>query len=1069
VPAGVPTVDAEGSVDLRTKAVAARAHVVAADLAYDALAVRSATVVASSSGTLDRPVVDVGVHAGGVVAGRRRAELVEMRGRIETGTVTTIRDAHVDVIEGGCSVSLFARRVQIGGPRIVVDGAVVTGLGERLLADFSRDENELRLMVEAPSIDLARVASLAGAKAAVKSGHASFHGDVTLRRSGGTGELRARIHSLSTAKVEAASLDLRARLAVTQDGTSLTVGATGDLGGADRFEIAAENVVVGGSPIEAASWRHAYGRARFRANLAAAKLWALLPKVLLPIGDVTGQLFVAGALGRESPNAAPEVRVHAQTRDLAVAGARRGVGASLDVQVDPTSGFSEVAFDAFDRHGVLLSADAKGEVPYARIIAARADARALLESAPFRARLVIPRRALGDLAQLFGPNALPGTLAGTLDAEIEVAGTALHPQATLAARARDVRAPSMPANLASDASVTLRYDGERAELVATSWTGDHLVLDANALLDLRARDFVGATSDRPGAWVASGRMKLASFPMEMLEAVSEVRVRGHLSGEVVVDGLHENARVDAHAILNDVAIDGEPSGTLEIGVVAADEKLTATARIQQPDGFAELEADAGVAWGASLVPAVDRRSGVRAHLRAKGFHAATLLPLLRSQLNALDGRLDADAALTIAPGAEKPAVEGKIVLRDGTLQAAAFRDEYRRARATATFLPDGKIRIDDVYMSGGGGELTADGVVELRGMALESLVANVHVPKDKGLELAPQGQVVGTVSGDVKVQASHAADDKTLKVVVDVPTLNAVLPRRIRSGAQELSRNEKIQVGIFHGRDNLVKVALDQRDVKPPKTEERATTAIDVDLRLSDVTIAQGNLLRIVLKGNPHITVSDKVHVTGQVEVAQGRLEIQGKKFEIEKGTITFNPQDASNPTVIATAEWTADDGSRVYADFAGPVKSGKLTLRSDPPRPRNEVLTLILFGTADGANAVPPPGNRGADGSTKAAVGIGGAFAARGLTKAMDDLTGIQATAKVDTTRSENPAPEIEVQLARRLSIAFAHVLGTPPLSEPDKNLATIFWRVGGNWSVAATVGDAGRVQTDAVWQRRY
>jgi hypothetical protein len=104
-----------------------------------------------------------------------------------------------------------------------------------------------------------------------------------------------------------------------------------------------------------------------------------------------------------------------------------------------------------------------------------------------------------------------------------------------------------------------------------------------------------------------------------------------------------------------------------------------------------------------------------------------------------------------------------------------------------------------------------------------------------------------------------------------------------------------------------------------------------------------------------------------------------------------------------------------------------------------------------------------------RAATTLGGGFAAQGLTEALDDLTGLQATARIDTTRSRNPAPQIEVQLARRLSIAFEHILGTPPLSEPDTNLAIVDWRFHTNWSLETTVGDKGRIQTDAIWTKRY
>jgi translocation and assembly module TamB len=224
------------------------------------------------------------------------------------------------------------------------------------------------------------------------------------------------------------------------------------------------------------------------------------------------------------------------------------------------------------------------------------------------------------------------------------------------------------------------------------------------------------------------------------------------------------------------------------------------------------------------------------------------------------------------------------------------------------------------------------------------------------------------------------------------------------------------------------------------------------------------------LSGAPHIKITNTTEVSGQIQVVEGRVDVQGKTFEIEQGgTITFQPHDTSNPIVNAKAGWEAEDGTHVYAAFVGPVKTGKVTLSSDPARPRNEILAVILFGTADGAQGAPKS-QASTGGSTRAATSaVGGLGVTQGLTEAMDDLTGLQATAKIDTSRSANPAPELEVQIARRVSLAFEHVLGTPPISEPDTNLATVDWRFRANWSLKTTFGDRGLLETDAVWQKRY
>jgi translocation and assembly module TamB len=334
-----------------------------------------------------------------------------------------------------------------------------------------------------------------------------------------------------------------------------------------------------------------------------------------------------------------------------------------------------------------------------------------------------------------------------------------------------------------------------------------------------------------------------------------------------------------------------------------------------------------------------------------------------------------------------------------------------------------------------------------------------------------QGQPYGNVSGDIKVAARSNEDGKRIDVAVSVPTMSVTLPQKLKSGVQQLAEHDaEIRIGTFRDAKTFATLPLDKEDTEPPPAEkEPAATTMLVNVNLGDITIVQGNQARVVLTGNPHIKIDNRTEVTGQVSVKEGKVDVQGKQFHIEKATVTFQPDDASNPIVVATAAWTAEDGSKIYADFVGPVKTGRVNLRSDPPRPKNEILAIILFGTADGANAAPPPPGRAPDGTTKAATSIGGGYAAQGLTEAMDDLTGIQATARIDTTRSTNPAPEIEIQIARRLSLAFEHILGTPPISEPDTNLAIVDWRFRKNWSLETTLGDRGKVQVDGVWTKRY
>jgi translocation and assembly module TamB len=256
---------------------------------------------------------------------------------------------------------------------------------------------------------------------------------------------------------------------------------------------------------------------------------------------------------------------------------------------------------------------------------------------------------------------------------------------------------------------------------------------------------------------------------------------------------------------------------------------------------------------------------------------------------------------------------------------------------------------------------------------------------------------------------------------------------------------------------------------KPVVESADKAEPVRVTLNLNNIEVRRGTALRARLDGQLSVKAAQSNEVTGQIRLSKGSLDVEGKRFEIERGVITF-VGDPTNPQVVLTAGWTAPEGTRVYADFIGPLKTGKVTLRAEPARTQSEILSLILFGTTDG-QAVPVSSSQSTDsGGSGAALGLSGGIAARGINRALDDITGLDVTARVDTADSSNPKPEIEVQIAQDIALSVAHVLGTPSAAEGlDRNLLTLDWRFLRNWSLETTFGDRGSVVMDAVWQLRY
>lgn len=1081
---GSASVRAHGRLDLETRHLEARADVTGHGIAVRGNRIDGVRATATASGPVDAPRIDVTLHTGAARVGRVALAGVDARGRVFVGGGgIMVTGASLDLEKDGRRIGVSSPRVVVRGSTISVDGALVTGLGLPVRADLSRDGAALHVSVDAPSVDLARAAALAGRGDDVSSGSLSVRGEVTLDGAGAHGTAHAELLAFSGFGVRGAhaSLDVRAA------GRAIDLDVRAELGEAGRVAARTTRLELAGSPLVAGSWTGAHGGARVEGAFDLTRLVAALPAAWVPLSEVSGRLSLGGSVVRARGATSPSLSMQVYTSNLVVAGrapsgpaadgaetkARptwrsEGVDLGLDALLDANDDWGTVVLRAWDARGTLASVEAKAHVPYADLAAAPSEAVRMLGASPLAVKVRVPERAFADLPLALRP---PG-ITGRGGAELDVSGSLLEPRATLTARISRLRAPGVP-ELTGHADAVLAYDGKLAQLHVRAGTAAQEALEASAEVRVRMKDIVAGGPIDGLPWTGSARVSLASFPLETFDALAVMQIRGRVSGEATLDDLHRDAKLRARVDLSGLRVGTADYRAGKLVVDAGGGKLTAVARLDQTDGFAEGRATAGLTWGAALVPRLDRAVAFDASLDAISLRAAAALPFVRRSLNTLDGRVDANARVHVGPEGRDTRMEGKLVFREGRVAVTGLGDELQDVRASVTLRPDGTVRVEDVFGRSLGGHITASATVKTRGLAFESARGEVHVPEKHGMDVSVEGVPVGAVWGDLEISARASERGTRLAVDVDVPRFGLVVPHTPKSTVHDLeAENPTVRVGTFRGGTSFVALPLDAGDAKKEAPAASAgLRVVDVNVKVKDAVVKYGKVARVELSGNPrvHIRGGAPPAVTGQIVIKRGKVDVQGKKFDVDKGTLTFQEQDATNPVLVATAGWTADDETRIYADFVGPVKTGKVTLRSEPARPRDEILSILLFGTADGPNAAPPPPGRADNGTTKAAASLGGGFATRGLNEALDDLGGLEVTARIDSTRPNNPAPELEIQLTRRVSLAFQHVLGNPPISDPDTNLATIDWRFLRRWSLQTTFGDRGKAQVDAVWQRRY
>jgi translocation and assembly module TamB len=365
------------------------------------------------------------------------------------------------------------------------------------------------------------------------------------------------------------------------------------------------------------------------------------------------------------------------------------------------------------------------------------------------------------------------------------------------------------------------------------------------------------------------------------------------------------------------------------------------------------------------------------------------------------------------------------------------------------------------------------GELDLDGLAVRSGQLTVRIPRADPLPIMFEGVTIADASGRLNIVAKGvpgSGDELAgLNVEVDVPRFHVTLPEQSPHDVQELDTDPTIVIGAHRGREEFRPIPLPvESDGKgEPELTAAKPLPVRVEIRLGDdVWIRRGTELEVKLVGSAVAQQRGSLSVHGELRLARGEINVQGRVFEIERGVITFVEEgDPANPTVIATAGYTAPEGTRVYAEFVGPVKTGKLSLRSEPPLRDDQILSLLLFGSPDGNFGT----STGGDPASTAALAAGGSVVTRGLNQELRKLTSLDIQTRIGEREGE-PQPEVAVQISPRLTAELGYTVQAPnPGRSQDRTHVTLDLRLLRNWSLSTTIGDAGSFLLDLLWRHRY
>jgi translocation and assembly module TamB len=1086
IASGQAALAVEGSLDLGTGRLDAEAQASADELRAGVGLLHHATFVVHAAGpvgaprfdaTLDGDEVEIGPLRFQKVQGRSQGSAAaapvevwlhgaksEVHGQAQVTFLPrpTLRSLVVTLDRDGQRVEARADLVSVGGGETRVDDLEVDGLGAPMHAALRQSPGALYLRAHSRRLDLGHICALLGIEDA--RGRVALDVDALLRANGAQGRVQVDLHDVTLGQVSG----LQAHLGATLEGRHVSGTATAEVADIGSIDVHTTSLEIGGSDSPSWDyWKRAWGAADATAHVDLAKLAARLPGRTLPLGARTGSIDLEAHVDRDSlSDATPGVDVVAHTKGLVLGGEAAsgpwevaGLDAKVRVKVDGDSGHTDLQFLLADPLGPLAELTASSDgVPYGALFAGQ-DPYDVFRGTPFEAELSLPSRDIGTLPAVLGTRGEHGIL----QASVHWNGAPERPTIDLTGSLRkgqtDVRLLALPV----DFDVSGHYDGARADASLQASGRGRKLLDASVGVDTRAGDLLQWARGATLAWKASARAKLLGFPLQSVGALDDRGLRGKVSGDFTLDGLNDDARLGFSATIDglkvgDLAYKGS-SYTLWVDGKGADGRV----RIDQEDGFVEAHGQLGTHWGSALLPSIDPSKPIDIVLAAKDYRLGLLGPFVASVVSELDGRVNANARLRIDPRTQTVLPQGTISLQDGNFELTSLGGTFHDVTGKVTMTPDGVVTIEDVSARGTSGRLEAAATARIDARGLLGLRGQIQVPQKEQLPVVFDDVQVGTFYGGLSVAADRTPDGRRLAVNVGVSSLHVALPLAAGHEVQNLGGIEGLRMG--HGGPGSAKVAA--------KDEQRATEGsggmpVDVTIDLGkDTEVKRGTSLDVVLEGRPTVSLSDGVRAGGQIRMTRGSIDVQGKEFTLDSGTVNFIGDDPTNPQVALTARWPAPDGTIIYADFLGPLKTGQVTLRSEPAKSKNEIIALILFGTTDDATAAPSDsGTQGLN----VVGGAAGAAATQPINRVLDSfgLAGGVST-KIDTSGT-TPRPEVEVQIAKDITLQVAWVLGVPPPgSNPDSTLVTLNWRFLRKWSLATTVGDAGTSILDLIWQHRY
>jgi translocation and assembly module TamB len=420
---------------------------------------------------------------------------------------------------------------------------------------------------------------------------------------------------------------------------------------------------------------------------------------------------------------------------------------------------------------------------------------------------------------------------------------------------------------------------------------------------------------------------LESLPFHTLSTLA-----GTASGKIRLDGRLESPEGTAEVRVTGIEYDDPrlsslPSATVVLSSRLQDRELSSHLSIEGIT-LSPLKANLELPVNLSFSPFVlslPAREKVRGDL--EGEINLDRIPSLFALVDQnLKGQMTVE--LKLEGSLEDPRITGHIGVKKGT---------YENLR-TGTVLTDLDLEISAApprlvierarAMDGETGSLVAEGWLDLR--PSQGFLFRVGVSLDRA-KLLRSDNAIAAASGKLTVTGSYDQALLAGRIVVDPADFR--IPKRLPPAMTEVE---------------VVEINKPDTHVPPPaKNGKGGLPPIKLDVSASSPgrIHLEGRGLVSEWQGQIEVRGSTaKPIITGTLSVVRGQIDFLGKRFDLVRGTLSFNGSSPPSPVLDVLAQAKTKDIT-ASVNILGPVNSPQIQLSSDPPLPSDEILSRLLFG----------------------------------------------------------------------------------------------------------------------------